>query len=235
MDSSLLLKIAKDVLGTEVIAVTAVSPLQPEHEKSAAKKIAQRLGVKHVTINPQPLKKQEVRKNVKNRCYYCKLVLMKKLKEIARERGYVVIEATSKSDLRDHRPGLRALKRLGIASPLVEAGFEKKEIRRTARRLGLPNWNAPSAACLASRIPYGQELTIKKLRRIEKAENYLRQLRFTQIRVRDHYPIARIETNKREFKKLLREHRKIVRYFCGLGYRFITLDLAGYRTGSFDR
>jgi len=172
VDSSLLLKIAKDVLGTEVIAVTAVSPLQPEREKSAAKKIAQRLGVKHVTINPQPLKKQEVRKNVKNRCYYCKLVLMKKLKEIARERGYVVIEATSKSDLRDHRPGLRALKRLGIASPLVEAGFEKKEIRRTARRLGLPNWNAPSAACLASRIPYGQELTIKKLRRIEKAENY---------------------------------------------------------------
>ena len=234
MDSSFLLKIAKDVLGTDVIAVTAVSPLQPGYEKRFAEGIAHRLAVKHITINPEPLNRKEVRYNTKNRCYYCKLVLMQKLKQIARQYGYVVIEATSKSDLLDHRPGIKALQRLGIASPLVEAGFEKREIRKAAHRSKLPNWNTPSAACLASRIPYGQEITKKRLLRIEKAENYLRRFRFTQIRVRDHYPIARIEINNREFKIMLREHRKIARYFKDLGYRFVTLDLAGYRTGSFD-
>lgn len=228
------MRIAKDVLGTRLIAVTAISPLQPEHERIRAKKITQRLSVKHIILNPQPLSRKEVRNNTKNRCYYCKLALMQKLKRIAEQHHYVVIEATSRSDLGEHRPGLRALKRLGIASPLVEAGFEKKEIRRAARRLGLPNWNIPSAACLASRIPYDQKITTKRLRRIENAENYLRRLRFTQIRVRDHYPIARIETDAKEFNKILREHKKIVRYFGRLGYRFVTLDLAGFRSGSFD-
>lgn len=234
MDSSFLLKIAREALGANVIAVTAVSPLQPGHERILAERIAHRIGVKHLVINPQPLSKKEVRNNTRNRCYYCKLALMQKLKQLARQHGYVVIEATSRSDLGVHRPGLKALKRLGIASPLVKAGFEKNEIRKAARRLGLPNWNAPSAACLASRIPYGQKITTKRLRRIERAENYLRRLRFTQIRVRDHYPIARIEIDTQEFNKILGEHKKIVRYFGRLGYRFVTLDLAGFRSGSFD-
>jgi uncharacterized protein len=235
VDSSFLLKMAKEVLNNKVIAVTAVSPLQPGHEKTFVSIIARRLGIKHITINPDTLSNKEVRNNTKKRCYYCKLILMRKIREIANQYGYVAIEATSRTDLRNHRPGIKALKRLGITSPLAEAGFEKKDIRRAARRLGLPNWNAPSAACLASRIPYGQEISKERLRRIGKAENYLRRLRFTQIRVRDHYPIARVEIDPREFKKILRQHRKIVRYFNRLGYRFVTLDLAGYRSGSFDR
>jgi len=222
------------VFGEKVIAVTAVSPLMPKSEIMNTIKITRYLGVEHLTISVDTLNKKEIRENSKNRCYYCKLILMQKLKEIADKYDYIVIEGTSRSDLAHHRPGTKALKRLGIASPLVEAGFEKKEIRRTARRLRLPNWNAPSAACLASRIPYGQEITIERLTRIEKAETYLRRLRLSQVRVRDHYPVARIEINTSEFKKVIRKSGKIDRYFKRLGYRFVTLDLTGYRTGSFD-
>ncbi len=225
---------AKDVLGEKVIAATAVTPLQPAHERLSAQKTARRLGVKHLIIDPKPLSKKEVRYNAKSRCYFCKQTLMQMLKTIAKKHGYVVIEATSRSDLQDHRPGVKALQHLGISSPLVEAGFTKKEIRQTARRLKLLNWNAPSAACLASRIPYGQEITKERLLRIEKAEAYLRRLRFTQVRVRDHHPIARIELDIREFRKLIRERKRVVRHLKRLGYDFVTLDLSGYQTGSFD-
>ena len=234
VDSSFLLKVAKDVLGDKVIAVTAVTPLQPDYERLRAEKIARSLGVKHVTIDPKPLNRKAVKDNTKNRCYHCKLALMQQLKRIAKSCGYVAVEATSKSDLGYHRPGVKAVRCLGISSPLVDAGFNKKEIRQAARRLKLATWNAPSAACLASRIPYGTTITKERLRRIEKAEDYLRRLRFKQIRVRDHHPVARIEIDSREFEKLLRERTKVVRYFKNLGYNFVTLDLTGYKTGSFD-
>lgn len=234
VDSSFLLRVAKDVLGKKVIAVTAVSRLQPRKEITEAKQTAQRLGVKHMTIRTDPLKENAVRSNLANRCYHCKLLLLTQLKKIAKKNNYVVVEATNKSDLRYHRPGIKAVKRLGIASPLVEAGFEKEEIRQAARRLGLPSWNKPSMACLASRIPYGQEITAQKMRRIDKAEDYLRRCQFTQVRVRDHYPMARIEVNTSELEKMLKQRERIVRYLRGLGYIYVTLDLAGYRTGSFD-
>jgi uncharacterized protein len=222
------------VLDRNVIAVTATSPLQPRKEITQARKIARRLGIKHIVVDAAPLKKKEVRNKSENRCYHCKVILLTQLKQIAKKHNYVVIEATNKSDLRYHRPGIKAMKRLGIVSPLIEAGFRKTDIRKAARRLGLPNWNKPSTACLASRIPYGQEITAQRLRRIDKAEDYLHRCRFTQVRVRDHFPIARIEINVSEFKKILKEHKRIVNHLIGLGYKYITLDLEGYRTGSFD-
>jgi len=208
--------------------------LQPRKEITEARQIARGLGIKHIVVDADPLKKKEVRNNSKNRCYHCKVLLLTRLKQIAKKHDYVVIEATNKSDLRYHRPGVKAIKRLGIVSPLIEAGFRKIEIRKAAHRLGLPNWNKPGTACLASRIPYGQEITAQRLRRIDKAEDYLHRCRFTQVRVRDHYPIARIEINASEFKKILKEHKRIVNHLINLGYKYITLDLEGYRTGSFD-
>lgn len=162
------------------------------------------------------------------------MILLRKLKPLAAKHGYAVIEATNVSDLEDHRPGLDAVKRLGIQSPLIMAGFTKDEVRRAARRRGLPNWNEPSMACLASRIPYGQSITAARLRRIDNAEMYLRRQGLSQVRVRDHFPIARIEIDATEFNKLLTHRRKIVANLCRLGYKHVTLDLAGYRTGSLN-
>ena len=235
VDSTFLLCVAKDVLGNRVIAVTAVSPLQPKDEIIDATRIAGRMNVKHITCTIDILREDKVVSNPKNRCYHCKMMLLRKLKPIAEKHGFAVIEATNKSDLGDHRPGLNAVKRLGIQSPLIMAGFEKEEIRRTARRLGLPNWNRPSTACLASRIPYGQKIDIHRLRRIEKAEDYLRRLGFSQVRLRDHFPIARIEINEHEFKKLITCRKKIVKYLRKLHYKYVTLDLNGYSTGSLNR
>ena len=168
------------------------------------------------------------------RCYYCKRILLWKIKQIAKQHGYAVVEATNRSDLRDHRPGIKALKQLGIGSPLIEAGFEKNDIRAAARRLGLPNWDKPNTACLASRIPYGQKISRQRLQRIDKAENYLRRFEFKQVRVRDHYPIARVEVGTEKFKTIIRERKRIIRYFHRLGYRYVTLDLNGYHAGSMD-
>jgi uncharacterized protein len=235
VDSSLLLGLAKDVLGKNVIAVTAASPLQPKNELAEAKKIARRLGVKHMIINAAPLKRKEVRNNQKNRCYHCKLQLLREIKSIAQKHNYVAIEATNRSDLHLHRPGIKAVRHLGIVSPLLLAGFEKKDIRKAAHRSGLSNWDKPAAACLASRIPYGQKLTVQRLKRIDKAEDYLRRCKFTQVRVRDHFPIARIEVDPSEFDKAIRQRKRIERYLNRLGYKYVTLDLEGYQTGSLDR
>lgn len=235
MDSSFLVSVAKDVLGAKVIAVTVTSPLQPRHEIAEAKKIARHLGIKHMIINAAPLEKKAVRSNQENRCYQCKLHLFTELKQIARKHHYVAVEATNRSDLRLHRPGVKAIGHLGIASPLVLAGFEKKDVRKAARRSGLSNWDKPATACLASRIPYGQTLTVQRLRRIDKAEDYLRRHKFTQVRVRDHYPIARIEVNPSELKKAISQRKEISHYLRRLGYKHVALDLEGYQTGSFDR
>jgi len=229
-----LLSVAKEVLGDRVIAATVVSPLQPKVETTDASRIARSLKVRHVVCHINVLHKPVIRKNSPNRCYYCKTILMGKLKNLAEQKGYVTVEASNISDLSDHRPGLDAVKLLGIESPLLEAGLKKEEIRRAARRRRLPNWNKPSMACLASRIPYDELITAKKLQRIEKAEEYLRRLGFTQVRLRDHFPIARIEINAHEFKKLISHRQKIVRYLRRLDYKHVALDLDGYHTGSLN-
>lgn len=235
VDSSLLLKVAKDVLENRVVAVTAESPLYPDDESIIAKKIARKLKCQHMFIQSCELEDPKFVSNPRKRCYYCKIELFKNLKKIARKFNYTVIEASNKSDLSDYRPGLLAIKKLGVKSPLIEAGIEKDEIRALARKFRLPNWNKPSMACLASRIPYGRKIDRKILRRIESAEGYLKKLKLTQVRVRDHYPIARIEVQNNEMKRILSYYNRIVKYFKKLGYKYITLDLEGYQTGSLNR
>ncbi|UCF71762.1 MAG: ATP-dependent sacrificial sulfur transferase LarE [candidate division WOR-3 bacterium] len=234
VDSTFLLRIAKEVLGDRLIAVTVVSPLQPKSEIRNAVRIARRMKVRHFKCAIDILREKEVKTNPVNRCYHCKMTLLRKLKSIAAEHDYVVIEATNKSDLKDHRPGIDAIKRLRVQSPLMLAGFTKGDIRRAARRHGLSNWNEPSMACLASRIPYGQLITVSRLQRVDNAENYLRSIGFSLVRVRDHFPTARIEVGASDFKMLISQRKKVVAYLRRSGYKHITLDLAGYRTGSLN-
>jgi uncharacterized protein len=235
VDSSLLLKVAQSVLGDRVIAVTAVSSLYPYEEVAAAKRIAKSINCQHRIIRTDELTKTSFVKNTKNRCYYCKLELFKTMKKIASRYGYSVVEASNTSDVRDFRPGLRAVKKLGIMSPLIEAGFRKDEVRAVARKIGLPNWRKPSMACLASRIPYGTKINKVILGRIASAERYVKRLRVTQVRVRDHYPIARIEVMPHEIKKIVINRDRIAAYFKKLGYKFITVDIEGYQSGSLNR
>jgi len=235
VDSSLLLKVAKDVLKRDVIAVTAVSPLYPKEEFRGACRIAHFLKGKHIIIRSREYADKNFIKNPRNRCYYCKLELFKKIKKIAARYGYNVLEASNQSDLRDFRPGLIAVKRLGIKSPLIEAGIKKDEVRAMAKKFRLPNWNKPAMACLASRIPYGRTIDKKTLKRIESAERYLKKFKLTQVRVRDHFPSARIEVQDHDLKKVLSRRSKVVEFFKKLGYKYITLDLEGYQMGSLNR
>ncbi len=234
VDSTLLLKVAADVLKTQVIAVTASSDLYPDSELKTAKKIARLLKVKHLVIKSCELKNPLFPIYPPSRCYYCKTELFQSLKKIADRRGYVVLEASNYSDLNDVRPGIVAARKLGVVSPLIQVRLTKDEIRKLAKKFKLPNWNKPSMACLASRIPYGLRIDRKTLRRIDRAEHFLRKLGFSQVRVRDHFPVARIEILQNDFESLLRHRKKVTIYFKKLGYKYITLDLEGYRTGSMN-
>jgi uncharacterized protein len=234
VDSSVLLGAARDVLGKRVLAVTASSPLYPAEETAQARRICRRIGVRHLVFESREMEMPQFRKNPRNRCFYCKWELFTFMKKIAGLLGYKVVEGSNRTDLGDFRPGRIAARRLGVRSPLAEAGLEKSEIRLLARRLKLPNWNKPAMACLASRIPYGRVVDKKTLDRINRAESYLRRLELTQIRIRDHVPIARIEVPPAEFARVLRIRERIVKYFRKLGYKYVTLDLAGYQTGSMN-
>ncbi len=234
VDSSLLLKIAKDVLGDRVIAVTAVSPLHPQEEVNDASKIAKIVHCRHLIIRTGELKNKIFVNNPRNRCYYCKRALFTIFKRLAREYKYNIIEASNVSDLDDFRPGFRALNDLDVESPFIRAGINKEEIRKLAKQFGLPNWDKPSMACLASRIPYGHTINKKALKRIESAEKYLKTFRLTQIRVRDHFPMARIEILDNEFHVIMKHRKKIIAHFRKLGYTSVALDLEGYRSGSLN-
>lgn len=210
------------------------SALQPGDETADASRIARRLGSKHIVYHIDVLSEKKISNNPLDRCYHCKMFLMKKIKELAEKERFVAVEASNSSDLKDHRPGLKAVKCLGIRSPMIEAGLKKADIRRAAKARGLPNWSKPSSACLASRIPYNKAITVETLKRVEKAEGYLKRLGHSQVRVRDHFPVARIETEEREFKKLIVNRQKICKYLRRLGYKHIAMDLDGYRTGSLN-
>lgn len=235
VDSSLLLRIAQEELDNRVIAVTASSPIHPRAELVRAKRIARQLRCRHVIIRTRDLHNEALVRNARNRCYICKKSFFAQAKTYAREHGYVIVEASNVSDLGDFRPGLRALKELGINSPFIDAGVTKREIRAMARRYHLPNWNEPAAACLASRIPYGVRITTKVLTRIEKAECYLRRFEILQVRARDHYPLVRIEVLPKDIEIILKARPSIVRYFRRLGYTYIVLDLEGYSIGSLNK
>lgn len=237
VDSSFLLKTANEVLGDEVFAVIASSETYPEKEKEEAIKIAQYLNVRYKIIRTRELENPDFVNNSPQRCYFCKRVLFSRLKEIAEDEGIsCVIDGANLEDTGDYRPGSIAAEELGIRSPLKEARFIKSEIRKLSKQLGLPTWNKPSMACLASRFPYYMRIDMKSLKRVSQAEDFLRALGFSQIRVRHHGQIARIEIEPKEFPEIMEKgvREKIVKTLKKLGYTYITIDLAGYRTGSMN-
>ncbi|HQN18312.1 MAG TPA: ATP-dependent sacrificial sulfur transferase LarE [Syntrophobacteraceae bacterium] len=237
VDSSLLLAAARDALGGCVLAVTAVSAAFPAGDFEFARRIAARLGVRWITLETDELDDPEFRANPPNRCYFCKRKLFAALLEKARNEALpFVIEGTNADDLSDFRPGLAALRELGVRSPFVEVGIGKQEVRRVAKDLGLENWDKPSSACLASRIPYGEEITRERLDRIAKAEASIRELGFRQVRVRDHHLLARIELLSDDLDRVPAPPMRaaMVEACKRAGYTYVTLDLEGYRTGSLN-
>jgi pyridinium-3,5-biscarboxylic acid mononucleotide sulfurtransferase len=238
VDSTLLLKVAQDTLGNKnVLAVTALSPLYPERELQGVKKLIQALGARHRLIHSNELEIPGFSKNPPNRCYYCKSKLFGELVDLAKEETIpVVVEGSTLDDDQDHRPGKMAIQELGIRSPLKEMGFTKAEVRELSRALGLPTWDKPSFACLASRFPYGEEITEEGLKRVDQAEDFLFGLGFKQVRVRHYGNLARIEILKEEMVRLMNGslREKVVDHLKGIGYRYITLDLQGFRSGSMN-
>ena len=237
VDSTFLLKVAKESLGDNVLAVTAVSPTYTQEEHERACKMALALGARHLSIQTNELENPEFLKNSPHRCYYCKRELFQKLRTIADQEGIsFVADASNQDDCSDYRPGRIAGKEAGIRSPLIEAGFRKNEIRELSRKIGLPTWDLPAMACLASRFPYGEFLTLEKIKRVDQAEKFLRDLGFQHVRVRSHDKIARIEVYANLAYKLahLELGLKVVRELKRLGFVYVTLDLEGYRTGSLN-
>jgi len=238
VDSTFLLKIALEVLEKEkVLAVSAKSETYPGEELESSKEIAKEFGVKHLVIQSEELNIPQFKMNPTDRCYYCKTELFQKLKDVAKERGLnFVVDGTNYDDIGDHRPGMKALGELGIRSPLKEAMMTKEDIRYFSRKMSLRTWNKPSFACLASRFPYGKEITKEKLSIVDKAERFLRGLNFKQVRVRHHGEIARIELERDNIETLVSKElmNKVVKKFKELGFLYVTLDLEGYRTGSMN-
>ncbi len=238
VDSTLLLRVAKDVLGKEnVLAVTASSPLFPQRELERAEKLSRDMGVKHLIIESNELEIEGFSKNPPNRCYYCKRKLFEELVGLGKKAAInFVVEGSTLDDEKDHRPGRRAVEELAIRSPLREAQLGKEEVRALSRALGLPTWDKPSFACLASRFPYGEEITMEALKRVNEAEEFLLGLGFKQVRVRNYGRLARIEVNADEVDRFLERGLKqdVVRRLKAMGYHYVTLDLEGFRSGSMN-
>ncbi|MBM4325314.1 MAG: ATP-dependent sacrificial sulfur transferase LarE [Deltaproteobacteria bacterium] len=238
VDSTFLLRMGRDTLGAEnVLAVTALSPLYPERELNVAKKMAAEMGVKHTLIESNELEIDGFSKNPIDRCYLCKRELFDELIKVAQQENLSsVIEGSTLDDEKDYRPGKKAIRELGIRSPLVEASFTKADVRKVSKSLGLPTWDKPSFACLASRFPYGEKITEEGLKRVNEAEDFLIGLGFKQVRVRHYNDLARIEIYKEEIGKLLDEaiREKVVAHLKKIGYQYVTLDLQGFRSGSMN-
>jgi len=236
VDSTLILALAVRALGTEnVLAVTARGPLYPPDEPNEAADLAGELGVEHVFVEADPLGVEGVGDNPPDRCYHCKTLVFGAIKEVAASRGLnAVVSGDNAEDPDDYRPGLQAVRELGVVAPLLQAGMAKAEIRAVSAALGLPTADKPSAACLASRIPYGQHLTAERLERIAKAEAIVRGLGFRQCRVRDHEPLARIEVPPAELPRAFELREKLTAALKPLGYTYVTLDLEGFRTGAMN-
>jgi uncharacterized protein len=237
VDSTLLLLVASEVLAERAVAVTVAAPFMPAHEAREAAGAASRIGARHITIESGMDEIEGFVNNAPDRCYRCKRHLFSKIIEVARGEGLsCVMEASNADDTGDYRPGMRAIKELGIVSPLLEAGLTKAEIRELLRGRGIEGWDRPSMACLASRIPYGETITEEKLCRIDRAEEHLRSLGFAQCRVRHHGGLARIEVETAQIARLLEPDMrgKVARRLGELGFTWVTVDLAGYRTGSLN-
>lgn len=237
VDSTFLLSIAAEVLGDRVLAVTISSPFEIQREIDEARAFTSALGIEHRLIEIDDLCIEEFRTNPPDRCYHCKKDLFSRMLNIAKERGFsAVLEASNSDDVGDYRPGLKAIHELGVGSPLMEAGLAKQEIRTLSRERDLPTWDKPSMACLASRIPYNEPITLEKLKQVGEGEEFLHELGFRACRVRHHGTLARIEVPAGEIGLLMREpmRKKIAEHFRKLGFTYITADIEGYRTGSMN-
>ncbi len=235
VDSTFLLKVASQELADNAYAATARSPTYPERELHEAEQLARDMGVCHFIVDSQEVDLPGYRENPPDRCYFCKSELFTQLNQLARENGIATVcDGANSDDLSDHRPGRRAACELRIASPLAELGFTKAEIREHSARLGLPTADKPSFACLASRFPYGEEITVERLRIIDAAESALQRLDLGQVRVRYHGTVARVEVDPSQFLSILEHAEDIVAALKNCGFSYVTLDLQGYRTGSMN-
>jgi len=235
VDSTFVAAVAQDVLGERALAVTGVSPSVPTSEVEEAKELAQRIGIAHELIDTREMDDPDYVKNAPDRCFHCKDELYGRLAIIAHDRGFAAVaDGCNLDDTGDFRPGRRAAGEHGVRSPLVEAGLTKAEIRELSRLRGLPTWDKPAMACLSSRIPYGTPVSVEALSRIGDAEAYLRSLGVRQLRVRHHGDVARIETDDAGMEVLLAQRAAVAARLKELGYLYVTLDLAGYRSGSLN-
>lgn len=236
VDSSLLAKVSRDVLGDNAVAVTLVSPMIPAWDLADAESVASQIGVEHILLETNLM--QTVKDNVPNRCYHCKKEGLKAIVQLAKEKELgVVIEGSNADDTNDYRPGTKAIEELKILSPLKTAGFNKQEIRALSKALGLPTWNKPAYACLATRIPCGSEITADKLKKIEMAEMYLHSLGYLRVRVRVHGEVARIELAPEDRKKFCNPQTmdRVSRQLKAYGFTYVSLELEGYAMGSLNR
>ncbi len=237
VDSSYLAYVAHAALGQNALAVTALSPSVPERQKQDALDFARRLSLNHRVIETGEVDKDEYRKNPPNRCYFCKTELYEKLQALARELGVPwVLDGTNLDDLGDYRPGRQAAAEHNVRSPLAEAGMTKRDIRELSRRAGLPTWDQPASPCLSSRFAYGIEITPERLHVVERGEELLRALGFRQFRVRYHGELVRLEFAGEELTRALDAEmaRTLATKFKKLGFKYITLDLEGYRSGAMN-
>jgi len=237
VDSAYLAYVAHEELGARALAVTGDSASYPTFQRGLVEKLTTQFGLRHEIILTEEFDDPNYTANPANRCYYCKSELYAKLSRLARERGFgVICDGTNADDAGDYRPGREAAREMGVRSPLLECGMTKSEIRELSRRAGLPTWNEPASACLSSRVPYGQVVTIEKLSIVDKAEMVLRQLGFRQVRVRHHGDVARIEVAEEEMARALDGEMasRMSASLKAIGFRYVALDLEGYRTGSLN-
>ena len=238
VDSTFLIKVAKDVLGEKALAIIAASATFPRLELEEAERQAQDIGIGYLVIKTEELRNPSFYNNPPERCYYCKRELFGKLQEIAREKGFkFILDGTNQDDQNDFRPGRKAGREFKVRSPLFEAGLAKEDIRILSRELGLSTWDKPSQACLSSRFPYGEVISEEKLRIVEEGEEFIRSLGFRQVRLRHHGQLARLEVDQEDIPKFFDNGigEKIKNKLIELGYLYITVDLEGYRTGSLNK
>jgi uncharacterized protein len=237
VDSTFLVKVAHEVLGNKMIAITATSSTYPERELQEAIKYANDMGVKHLIISSEELDIEGFASNPKNRCYYCKKELFSKINAIAKEHNIdYVYDGSNIDDVGDYRPGMQAARELEVISPLKEAKLTKEDIRELSKELDLPTWDKPAFACLSSRFPYGHQITAPKLKMVEEAEQFLLDMGIRQVRVRHHEEIARIEVSPKEREQFFNTEVMdlIGERFKEIGFTYVTLDMLGYRTGSMN-
>lgn len=237
VDSTFLLK-ALQLSGIRALAVTAVSEITPHNDLQTAKSMAKEFEIEHRIIETDELSSEEFVRNTPERCFYCKDALFKNLTDVALSEGYTfILDGSQLDDTSDYRPGKEAAKKHNVRSPLIEAGLSKRQVRELSRQLGILFWDRPSSPCLATRFPYGQRITREALKRVENAEEFLRDFGFHEIRVRDHGGIARIEVGEDEIDLMLNlaKRKMISMTLKALGYTFVSLDLEGYRSGSMNR